>query len=112
MKKCSQILQISCTKTWVIFFKTLPSILPRNTVLQRLCTRSCKILFKQTYWVRFLKILLRSCKDLAKSKILLATVKNSVTNTVFPIWPIVVLPKLCFPNTEYQDVKIDSEIKI
>ena len=49
---------------------------------------------------------------MVKSKILLATVKNSVKNTVFPIWPIVVLPKLCFPNTEYQDVKLDNEIKI
>ena len=47
----------------------------------------------------------------------LVTVKNSVVNTVFPIWPIVELPNLCFPNTlsikiEYQNVKIvKSEFK-
>ena len=29
----------------------------------------------------------------------LATVKNSVVNTVFPILPTVQLPNLCFPNT-------------
>ena len=38
----------------------------------------------------------------------LATIKNCVVNTVFPIWPIVELPNSCFPNTlyiEYQNVK-------
>ena len=29
----------------------------------------------------------------------LATVKNSVVNTVFPIWPKAELHNLCFPNT-------------
>ena len=38
---------------------------------------------------------------------MLATVKNSVVNMVFPIWPIVELPNL-FPKyvIEYQNVKI------
>ena len=38
---------------------------------------------------------------------MLPTVKNSVVNTVFPIWPIVELPNL-FPKyvIEYQNVKI------
>ena len=37
----------------------------------------------------------------------LATVKNSMVNAVFPIWPMVQLPNL-FPKylTEYQNVKI------
>ena len=30
----------------------------------------------------------------------LATVKNSAVNTIFPIWSIIKLPNLCFPNTE------------
>ena len=30
---------------------------------------------------------------------MLATVKNSAVNMVFPIWPIVELPNLFFPNT-------------
>ena len=29
----------------------------------------------------------------------LATVKHSAVNAVFPIWSIVELPNLCFPNT-------------
>ena len=40
---------------------------------------------------------------------LLATIKNSVVNFVFPIWPVVNFPKYLI---EYQNAKIDSEIKI
>ena len=35
----------------------------------------------------------------------LVTVKHSAVNAVFPLWPIVEFPNLCFPN-EYQNVEI------
>ena len=40
-------------------------------------------------------------------------VKHSAVNAVLPSWSMMELPNLCFSNTEleYQNVKIDSEIK-
>ena len=37
-------------------------------------------------------------KTSTRNKVL-ATVKNSTVKAVFPVWPLVELPNLCFPNT-------------
>ena len=45
---------------------------------------------------------------------MLATAKNSTVNAVFPTWPMVRTSQFMFPkySAEYQNVKVDSEIKI
>ena len=42
----------------------------------------------------------------------LATVKNSAANAVFPIWTIVELPNLCFPNLNRVPKCKNSNIKV
>ena len=53
--------------------------------------------------LNYLPLYLASVAEICTQKLcnfrVLATVKNSAINRVFPIWPIAELPNLCFPNT-------------
>ena len=56
--------------------------------------KSCSYCWDNTYGRPLTSIIL--IKKLFR---VLATVKSSIVNAVFPIWPIVKLPILCFPKT-------------
>ena len=66
----------------------------------------CKFIGKKTAVKNVICVLPYFCDRYKLLKIwiilsrVLATIKNYMLSAVFPIWTIVELPKLCFPNTQ------------